>query len=184
MPIRAFDEGGMKQPDLALQILNSDKIESRQRLTKKERAISSVKSKLHNAVNCLKMSCNPQKVAYWGKEVERYTNELEQLKRIEVKVEAVNTTKSPQLTGSKVNYYLVQIPYPQREEQPPYRAECEDIIQALGMTFDEGCLFKAVWRLAAGRLGNGKPGQKVIYDAEKMVHYAERILKKAKHEEP
>lgn len=83
-----------------------------------------------------------------------------------------------ELTGGKVNYYLVQVDAPQREEQPPYQAECEDIIQALGMTFDEGCLFKALWRNANARKSNGKPGQSAKYDAEKMVHYANRILKK------
>lgn len=81
------------------------------------------------------------------------------------------------LTGGKVNYYLVTVCDPQREEQAPYQAECEDIIRSLGMTFDEGCLFKAIWRTAAARMGNGKPGQKAKYDAEKMVHYANRILK-------
>lgn len=85
---------------------------------------------------------------------------------------------SQELTGGKVNYYLVQVEAPQREEQPPYQAECEDIIQALGMTFDEGCLFKALWRNANARKNNGKPGQSAKYDAEKMVHYANRILKK------
>lgn len=72
-----------------------------------------------------------------------------------------------ELTGGKVNYYLVQVEAPQREEQPPYQAECEDIIQALGMTFDEGCLFKALWRNANARKNNGKPGQSAKYDAEK-----------------
>jgi hypothetical protein len=71
----------------------------------------------------------------------------------------------------------VNVTHPQREDQPPYQAECEDIILALGMTFDEGCLFKALWRSAAARQGNGKPGHKAIYDAEKMVHYAGRILR-------
>ena len=84
---------------------------------------------------------------------------------------------SQELTGGKVNYYLVQVEAPQREEQPPYQAECEDIIQALGMTFDEGCLFKALWRNANARKNNGKPGQSAKYDAEKMVHYAGRILR-------
>jgi hypothetical protein len=81
------------------------------------------------------------------------------------------------LTGGKVNYYLVKVDHPQRVEQEPYQAECEDIISALGMTFDEGCLFKALWRTAAARQYNGKPGQDPIYDGEKMVHYAGRILK-------
>ena len=82
-----------------------------------------------------------------------------------------------ELTGGRVNYYLVQVAHPQREDQAAYQAECEDIIQALGMDFNEGCLFKALWRSAAARQGNGKPGAKAKYDAEKMVHYANRILR-------
>lgn len=83
---------------------------------------------------------------------------------------------SEKLSGGFNNYYLVQVTNPQRMEQHPYQAECEDIIQALNMTFDEGCLFKALWRNAAARLGNGKPGNNAVYDAEKMVHYANRIF--------
>lgn len=86
-----------------------------------------------------------------------------------------------ELTGGKVNYYLVKVDHPQREEQKPYQAECEDIIRALGMNFDEGCLFKALWRSVNARNGNGKPGLLPVYDAEKMVHYANRILKAAKN---
>ena len=82
-----------------------------------------------------------------------------------------------QLTGGFTNYYLAQVLHPQREEQAPYQAECEDIIRALDMTFDEGCEFKAIWRTAAARLGNGKPGQKALYDAEKRVHYATACLR-------
>lgn len=80
------------------------------------------------------------------------------------------------LTGGKVNYYLVEVKHPQRSEQQSYQAECEDIISALNMTFDEACEFKAIWRTAAARMGNGKPGQKAVYDAEKRVHYAQRSL--------
>ncbi|MNO13144.1 hypothetical protein D3C76_27700 [compost metagenome] len=81
------------------------------------------------------------------------------------------------LTGGFTNYYLAQIPHPQREEQAPYQAECEDIIRALNMSFDEACEFKAIWRTAAARLGNGKPGQKALYDCEKRVHYAQASLR-------
>ena len=84
------------------------------------------------------------------------------------------------LSGGLNNYYVVSIKNPQRKEQEPYQAECEDIIQALGMTFDEGCAFKALWRNAAARMGNGKPGNKTLYDCEKLVHYANRILAKEK----
>ena len=88
----------------------------------------------------------------------------------------MSTPEPNKLTGGKVNYYLVQVPHPQRETQAPYQAECEDIIRALNMTFDEGCEFKAIWRTAAARLGNGKPGQTALYDAEKRVHYASASL--------
>lgn len=84
------------------------------------------------------------------------------------------------LSGGLNNWYVVPVAKPQRKEQEPYQAECEDIIQALGMTFDEGCAFKALWRNAAARLGNGKPGNTAVYDAEKLVHYANRILNKEK----
>lgn len=84
------------------------------------------------------------------------------------------------LSGGFNNYYVVPVKNPQRKGQEPYNAECEDIIQALGMTFDEGCAFKALWRNAAARSGNGKPGNSSVYDSEKIVHYANRILYKAK----
>lgn len=83
------------------------------------------------------------------------------------------------LSGGLNNWYVVPVKHPQRKEQEPYQAECEDIIQALGMTFDEGCAFKALWRNAAARMGNGKPGNTPVYDCEKLVHYANRLLAKA-----
>jgi hypothetical protein len=84
------------------------------------------------------------------------------------------------LSGGRVNYYLVEVPNPQREDQPAYRAECEDIIQALGMTFDEGCAFKALWRTANARKGNGKPGNDALRDMEKVVHYGGRLVRQLK----
>lgn len=83
---------------------------------------------------------------------------------------------SSALTGGRVNYYLATVKFPQREDQPSYTAECEDIIQALQMDFNEACEFKAIWRTAAAMLGNGKPGQKALYDAEKRLHYAGRSV--------
>jgi len=90
---------------------------------------------------------------------------------------------SDKLTGGRVNYYLVKVAHPRREEQDPYQAECEDIIHALGMTFDEGCAFKALWRTAAARQQNGKPGHSPVYDMEKVVHYGSNILRHLKLEE-
>ncbi len=79
-------------------------------------------------------------------------------------------------SGGRVNYYLVQVQFPQREEQPAYQAECEDIIEALQMTPNEANIFKAIWRSAAARQDNGKIDHKALYDAEKIVHYGGRNL--------
>jgi len=79
-------------------------------------------------------------------------------------------------TGKDVSYYLVRIAIPKRLE--PYDAECEDIIEALGMTFAEGCAFKAIWRKCAARtLGIAKAGYKGgLYDAEKAEYYGARMV--------
>lgn len=79
-------------------------------------------------------------------------------------------------TGKDVSYYLVRIASPKRLE--PYDAECEDIIEALGMTFAEGCAFKAIWRKCAARtLGIAKAGYKGgLYDAEKAEYYGARMV--------
>lgn len=82
-----------------------------------------------------------------------------------------------EITGGLNNYYLVRVDHPQRDAQPPYQAECEDIIQALGLDFNEGCVFKAIWRRAMKRKGNGKHSATSLYDAEKILHYAKRIEK-------
>ena len=86
------------------------------------------------------------------------------------------------LTGGRVNYYLAPVHHPQRETQAPYVAECEDIAEALQLTPNEFCEFKAIWRTASARLGNGKPDQKALYDAEKRLHYAGRDVRKYKQE--
>ena len=86
-------------------------------------------------------------------------------------------------TGKDVNYYLVDISDPKRLS--PYTAECEDIIEALGMTFAEGCAFKAIWRSCAARtLGLLKPGHdsEGIYDAEKTVYYGGRMVVQRKRD--
>lgn len=98
----------------------------------------------------------------------------------EVASPAKPESQENKLTGGFVNYYLVQVEHPQRVEQPPYQAECEDIIQALNLDFNEGCIFKAIWRSAAARMGNPKPDHKMLYDAEKIVHYATRNLNRVK----
>lgn len=88
----------------------------------------------------------------------------------------INAVAAAEFTGSNVNYYLVDIPDPKRLD--PYQAECEDIIEALGMTFAEGCAFKAIWRSCAARQGKQKKGMddNGVYDAQKVVYYGERML--------
>lgn len=87
-----------------------------------------------------------------------------------------------QLKGGLVNYYLVRVEHPQREDQPAYTAECEDIIEALGLNPDEANIFKEIWRSANARQHNGKPGHKALYGAEKIAHYAGRILRRLQRE--
>jgi hypothetical protein len=78
-------------------------------------------------------------------------------------------------TGKSVNYYQVEIKSPTTPGRPQYIAECNDIIEALGMTFAEANVFKAQWRIAAERtLGLKKQGNTPLYDAEKIVFFGER----------
>ncbi len=80
-------------------------------------------------------------------------------------------------SGAHASYYEVQILYP--KSGLPYNAECQDIIEALGMDFNEGNAFKALWRRAAARMGKVKKGnESPLYDAQKIAFYGNRILKK------
>ena len=87
-------------------------------------------------------------------------------------------------SGGLNNYYLVMVDSPQRLEQKPYQAECEDIIEALNLNFDEGNIFKAIWRSANARNGNGKAASTSLRDTEKVAHYANRLLKRARRQQP
>ena len=79
-------------------------------------------------------------------------------------------------SGLDVNYYLCPVNNPNQAEAP-YVAECGDIVEALGMTFNEATVFKSVWRKAAERtLGRKKAGNSAVRDAEKMVFYSKRTL--------
>lgn len=86
-------------------------------------------------------------------------------------------------TGGSVNYYKVHVANPTTLDKP-YDAEANDIIESLGLTFAEGNLFKAIWRMAADRNGKKKKGNNSVYDAEKLVFFAERVLvqEKARNE--
>lgn len=80
-------------------------------------------------------------------------------------------------TGGSVSYYRVSIIDP-TSGGPTYTAECNDIIEALGMNYAEGNAFKAIWRrCAAKNLGLGKAGYKDgKYDAEKVVFFGSRMV--------
>jgi hypothetical protein len=81
-------------------------------------------------------------------------------------------------SGGSVSYYRVLIKKPTSKDVPPYIAECNDIIEALGMNYAEGNAFKAIWRRAAAQnLNIGKQGYKDgKYDAEKVVFFGERMV--------
>lgn len=87
----------------------------------------------------------------------------------------------PEYTGGSVSYYTVQIARPTTPGRAPYTAECNDIIEALGMNYAEGNAFKAIWRRCAARTGKVKAGYKDgKYDAEKVVFFGQRMV--ASHE--
>lgn len=80
-------------------------------------------------------------------------------------------------TGGSVSYYQVPIEHP-TSGGDPYTAECNDIIEALGMNYAEGNAFKALWRRAAARtLGLTKRGYTDgLYDAEKVEFFGKRLV--------
>ncbi|MBU3577493.1 hypothetical protein [Polynucleobacter sp. UK-Kesae-W10] len=91
------------------------------------------------------------------------------------------TDTQPEYTGGSVSYYKVNIENP-TSGGAPYSAECNDIIEALGMNYAEGNAFKAIWRRCAAKsLGKAKAGYKDgIYDAEKVVFFGERMVAQEK----
>lgn len=83
-------------------------------------------------------------------------------------------------SGGSVDYYQVHIEAPTTEGRQPYTAECNDVIEALGMTFAEANVFKALWRSAAARtLCKLKANNDAVRDAEKCVFFSQRVLVQA-----
>jgi hypothetical protein len=81
-------------------------------------------------------------------------------------------------TGGSVSYYKIKIDWPTTPGVDAYTAECNDIIEALGMNYAEGNVLKALWRICANRKGKSKRGYTDgVYDAEKIVFFGERVLK-------
>lgn len=96
-----------------------------------------------------------------------------------------NPTKKPGVKVRRVEsqatqceYYECSVDHPQNPRQGgvAYIPNCEDIIQALGLTFDEGCEFKSLWRRARARQGFVKAESTALRDAEKAHHYSGRVL--------
>ena len=96
--------------------------------------------------------------------VARQQNELIEGRRLEK-----NT-----LAGGVSNWYTLDVLSTQGKAN--YTAVCDDIILALNMSFQEGEVFKAVWRKAAARMGNGKPGNTALYNAQKVTHYGKIMV--------
>ena len=92
---------------------------------------------------------------------------------------------SEEYTGGSVSYYTVSIDHPTTPGLPRYVAECNDIIEALGMNYAEGNAFKALWRRAAARnLGLSKRGYTDgLYDAEKVVFFGSRLVAQEKQKD-
>lgn len=79
-------------------------------------------------------------------------------------------------SASHCEYYHCPVDHPSNPgQEAPYVANCEDIIQALGLTFDEGCEFKSLWRRGRGRQGFVKAESTALRDAAKAVHYSKRV---------
>ena len=102
--------------------------------------------------------------------------------------EIVSTTTAlgqvlEEYTGSSSNYYKVFVKNPTTLPSP-YEAECNDLIEALQMTFAEGNAFKGIWRKAKARQGVKKKGyDNGVYDSEKVVFFGERMLIEARENE-
>ena len=84
-------------------------------------------------------------------------------------------------TGGSSSYYSIYVEKPTTEGNPPYMAECNDIIEALGMNYAEGNAFKAIWRSCAAKLGKLKKGyDNGLYDAEKVKFFGNRMIEQSK----
>ena len=82
----------------------------------------------------------------------------------------------PEYTGGSVSYYSVRVTSP-TSGGDAYTAECNDIIEALNLNYAEGNALKAIWRMAAARMGKSKQGYTDgLYDAEKVEFFGNRLV--------
>lgn len=88
--------------------------------------------------------------------------------------EVPENTKSPENSGLSCNYYVVDVKQPTSLGKQ-YTAECNDIIEALGMNAQEANIFKEIWRTSAARtLGKEKAGHNAKRGAEKVAFFGLR----------
>ena len=85
------------------------------------------------------------------------------------------TQPCSQGSGGSSDYYKALVRHPTTPGVDPYMAECNDIIEALDMTFAEGNAFKAIWRTSAARLGREKAGNDAVRDAQKVQFFGGRM---------
>lgn len=87
---------------------------------------------------------------------------------------SLKDSSKPEDSGGSCDYYKVLIENPTTAEEQ-YTAECNDVIEALDMTYAEANMFKEIWRSAAARtLGKLKAGHNEVRGAEKIEFFAKR----------
>jgi len=69
-----------------------------------------------------------------------------------------------QSDGGSTDYYKL----------PRSVRECQDVIEALNMTFAQGNIQKAIWRICSG--GSENP----VYDYKKIIWFAQREIQRIK----
>ena len=77
-------------------------------------------------------------------------------------------------SGGDNDYWIIDIKHSKRLQ--PCKVECEDLIAALELDFFEGEAFKAIFRKAKARMGDGKPGDTALRNAEKVRHMGVRMV--------
>lgn len=82
--------------------------------------------------------------------------------------EEVHEGGSEEHTGGSSSYYDIEL--------GGSTIRCLDVIEALDMSYNEGNILKAVWRIAAAKQGKTKKGNNMHYDAEKVVFFGERLV--------
>ena len=130
-----------------------------------------------------RVGCHPSYVNQvenqWLKDTAKDERQTEMFPDVEQACVPSTDTIDAVLTGGSSDYYKLEIDRP-TSGGSPYVAECNDIIEALGMNYAEGNILKAVWRHAALRQGRGKPGSTLKYEAEKVVFFGERLVEQVR----